>query len=516
MVNYLYFVMDITFIIVLSILLAYNKISQTTLSKSDKAYEILLIWVIVFCLQDAFWGIFALMQNRTLITVSSTLFHLSTVTTTYLWLNFVLTYLDKKISHPEPWRIFGLLIVLFQIVIVSVNLIHPMIFSVSADGIYTTEKLRPLAFWIQESIYIVIAITTLLGALKAKSKNRTTYFIVFCFVAAPVAFGLFQLQFPEAPFHAIGYFIGCVIINLFVISRNREEYIIRQSNTDKLTTVYNRKAYEERISQYPDITLEKDFVLVSMDVNGLKYANDSYGHVAGDEIIRGAALCMKMVFSKYGEIYRIGGDEFAAILHVPTNDLSQLKVDFEKEVLSWSGDLVKHLSISAGYVEASEFPENGITDIIKIADKRMYTNKSVYYSANGRDRRVQQDAFIVLCESYTKILKINLTANTYSIIQMKPSEQNDTQGFGENLSSWLEDFATAEMIHPDSIKEFCHKTSLDYLKNHFAQGNNHFSLYYKRMTDKEYKNSLMEIVLAPEYTHNNQVLFLYVKNIEFS
>ncbi|MFR3283861.1 MAG: diguanylate cyclase domain-containing protein [Clostridium fessum] len=47
---------------------------------------------------------------------------------------------------------------------------------------------------------------------------------------------------------------------------------------------------------------------------GWKRVNDTYGHVAGDELIRAAADCMKNSFNEYGKVYRIGGDEFAVII----------------------------------------------------------------------------------------------------------------------------------------------------------------------------------------------------------
>ena len=58
---------------------------------------------------------------------------------------------------------------------------------------------------------------------------------------------------------------------------------------------------------------------ISIDLNGLKRVNDTYGHVAGDELIRAAADCMKNSFNEYGKIYRIGGDEFAVIITEETS-----------------------------------------------------------------------------------------------------------------------------------------------------------------------------------------------------
>lgn len=62
--------------------------------------------------------------------------------------------------------------------------------------------------------------------------------------------------------------------------------------------------------------LKANFVYVTADLNGLKGANDTLGHAAGNELIRGAADCLRAAFGAFGDIYRIGGDEFAAILYL--------------------------------------------------------------------------------------------------------------------------------------------------------------------------------------------------------
>ena len=78
-----------------------------------------------------------------------------------------------------------------------------------------------------------------------------------------------------------------------------------------MTGLYNRASYDKDIQS---VNPQEYFKLVSMDVNGLKRENDTYGHAAGDEMIMSAADCLKKVIAPYGKCYRIGGDEFTAIL----------------------------------------------------------------------------------------------------------------------------------------------------------------------------------------------------------
>lgn len=84
----------------------------------------------------------------------------------------------------------------------------------------------------------------------------------------------------------------------------KEKYIYT-SNTDELTKCLNRRAYDVDMEK---LDLSSEWAYISLDLNGLKQANDSLGHSAGDELICGVANCMKFAFASYGKIYRIGGD----------------------------------------------------------------------------------------------------------------------------------------------------------------------------------------------------------------
>lgn len=101
----------------------------------------------------------------------------------------------------------------------------------------------------------------------------------------------------------------CMVYMLSRVLKEKyeKEKLIYTSNTDELTKCFNRHAYETAIHS---LDLHKEWIYISMDINGLKHVNDSLGHAAGDELICAAADCMKSCFQNYGNVYRIGGDEF--------------------------------------------------------------------------------------------------------------------------------------------------------------------------------------------------------------
>lgn len=181
-----------------------------------------------------------------------------------------------------------------------------------------------------------------------------------------------------------------VIVTTQIIDeeKRREERLILESTTDKLTHCFNRRAYEKDLKAYPDVPTDEDFVFVSIDVNGLKVVNDTMGHSAGDELLKGAARCMKGCFGRWGKVYRTGGDEFAIILSADSNRLEGIKESFEKTVNGWSGEVVKKISVSCGYVTKKEYPDLTIAEMAKIADQRMYRAKAEHYKKNNCEMRI--------------------------------------------------------------------------------------------------------------------------------
>ena len=163
-----------------------------------------------------------------------------------------------------------------------------------------------------------------------------------------------------------------------------KEKLIYTSNTDALTRCLNRHAYENDMKK---LNLSEEWVYISADLNGLKQANDSYGHMAGDELICAAADCMRDSFHEYGKVYRIGGDEFAVIITENTSQVEELIHGFDSNVANWHGKFVDSMTVSYGWVFSTERNWGSAYEISKAADARMYQSKERYYKESGADRR---------------------------------------------------------------------------------------------------------------------------------
>ncbi len=185
----------------------------------------------------------------------------------------------------------------------------------------------------------------------------------------------------------ISCFAG-ILTYVMIQLRESNALLLRLSTTDTMTGCNNRRAYAEKIMELSSRKLDDDFVYVSADLNGLKQVNDTLGHTAGDELISGAALCLQSGLRPYGNIYRIGGDEFAALIRVKEESLAGVLENVKSIVDGWKGHSVDKVSVSIGYASHREFPDMSVEELGKIADQKMYEAKNEYYQKHDRRRRV--------------------------------------------------------------------------------------------------------------------------------
>lgn len=143
--------------------------------------------------------------------------------------------------------------------------------------------------------------------------------------------------------------------------------------TDMLTGLYNRNAFDTWENENTNFT---ETMIVTFDLNDLKWCNDTLGHALGDKYIADAAAMIQRVFGKIGDCYRIGGDEFCAVIkNAERVDievyLERLK-RLQKEYNAHSKEV--QIQIACGYATFSEVDKN-IENTRSRADVVMYQNK---------------------------------------------------------------------------------------------------------------------------------------------
>ena len=157
-----------------------------------------------------------------------------------------------------------------------------------------------------------------------------------------------------------------------------EEKIVYLSIHDQLTGIYNRRFYELELLK-TDQPSNLPLSLVMADVNGLKAANDKYGHMIGDRLLKTAAEIMKKESRDSDIVCRIGGDEFVIILPNTGNNEAEIFVKRMEEAMKNTECDPIEVSVAFGWA-SKEQPNEKIEDVFKKAEVMMYIKKSLRLS----------------------------------------------------------------------------------------------------------------------------------------
>lgn len=148
------------------------------------------------------------------------------------------------------------------------------------------------------------------------------------------------------------------------------------ANTDQLTQLKSRNAYDVDFRNLAAQRREKGAGVVVLDLNNLKWVNDTLGHQAGDEYIQKAAEAIRSVLEKPEVAYRIGGDEFVLFVPDATEEkLENLKERIQVEFARRKPDVAVELSIAMGCALYEKGRDQSLSDTCRRADKEMYRNK---------------------------------------------------------------------------------------------------------------------------------------------
>ena len=177
--------------------------------------------------------------------------------------------------------------------------------------------------------------------------------------------------------------------------KDRDEQIDQlniESHTDALTGVGNKAAYIKKLEELNRQMKESDpeFAIVMTDLNNLKGINDEYGHRSGDLYIRGSCHMMCEAF-KHSPVFRVGGDEFVAILTGQDYDnrreiVDQLRKDYEDSYNKTGESPWLRYSAAVGMAENSS-GDTTAEFVFKRADEEMYKDKARIKSRHGEKPR---------------------------------------------------------------------------------------------------------------------------------
>ena len=124
-----------------------------------------------------------------------------------------------------------------------------------------------------------------------------------------------------------------------------------------------------------------------------------------------------------------------------------------------------------------------------------------------------KDAVTMLSTIFYRILKIDLGADSYEIIEQGNNDPLRELYQKESISACLKDVAEKGYIHEEDYKEYTEFCSIEHLKKIFLDGSQYVSLQYRRVLEGQYRWVSMEIVRSTEYREDNQQVVMYIRDI---
>lgn len=161
------------------------------------------------------------------------------------------------------------------------------------------------------------------------------------------------------------------------------EQVEEMAYTDELTGLYNRRYCMKQLER--QLSQKNEFSFCMIDLDGLKYANDNYGHASGDRYLKTVADEMLKISRTTDIVCRIGGDEFAILFLNCASDIALKKMkQANLSIESLSEGFLMSISYGVIHIEAGMniSPET----ILKWADKKMYALKNTKKHSRSHGR----------------------------------------------------------------------------------------------------------------------------------
>lgn len=224
---------------------------------------------------------------------------------------------------------------------------------------------------------VVLAYTILLVLTHIRKTGFHDAIAAIMFLLIPVAFVVIDMYVGNLAFEVPAMSLSMIVVNT-MLQAERENTLATnnaiataRAHTDELTGLNNRLAFSEKIDNFDE---NCNVGIVFADLNGLKYANDNFGHKAGDKLICEFSEILLDCFKK-SSIFRISGDEFVVIL----TNVSENELDRQAGLLDMR--IAEHEYQIASYGKAYG-NSSRLSSLIDMAEDNMYEAKKKFHEQN--------------------------------------------------------------------------------------------------------------------------------------
>ena len=343
-------------------------------SVRGRLYKWMLGLTIIMAASDLISGVFrgaTFTGAVQILWFSNMMYLISGVFIGYVWILYSMQVLGGHINKAIKTLI--LVLTLLDCALVISAPLNGWIFTIDSENLYHRGSLVLIHWVILYAFELVPSVVAPFTKAERHEKRAISLFIILPAVASVLQSVFYGVSSTQA-----GLTGGMILLYIMLQNREVNEARVKAalldeiSNTDTLTGLKNRRAYEAKL----ELLRKNEWVgVIFMDLNGLKVTNDTQGHKAGDAMICRFAQLLRGHFL-HEHIFRISGDEFVILCNDRTifeESYSALKTEM--------GD-----SAAAGCAQGQG---KDVNQLVNEAEKMMYADKSAYYIRTGKDRRAR-------------------------------------------------------------------------------------------------------------------------------
>lgn len=305
----------------------------------------------------------------------------------------------KRNNVMKKLRSIMLLTILFDGVLQITGLFGKQIFYIDENNLYHRSNLMVVYVLTLVLIILILMFELYMFSSKTQSTMKATLLVfIFTLNIGVVLRGIFPHN---------NYDFLCMSVSIPFLLIYYSHVTLR---TDPLIHLLNRQVYSRLIEKINYTT-----IVIMIDANNFKQINDTYGHEYGDRALKELAHTICKAYGKYAYCFRLGGDEFCAILkpnafdelvdETPYCDVYSMAEKFMErldELILIQTENGKNSYLKCGasqgygiFYSKTTHPNAEETiplkEVIEIADKRMYHNKSLFREADTEAMEPQED-----------------------------------------------------------------------------------------------------------------------------
>ena len=239
-------------------------------TKTQRNYRYFLLGVLCYYITDMLWGILEACNLTAILYADTVLYFIAMAVAVMLWTRYVVAYLEDEHVFGTILYYAGILFLVFEIIVLAVNVFNPIMFWFDETGAYNAGFARYVTLAIQILLFLLTSIYTLGITSKTEGTVKRRHLTIGLFGIAMMLLIVLQIFFPLLPFYAMGYMLGTCVLHSFVVEDEKEEYrkelenAIERERLQKKELAENREALQEALASAENANKAKTVFLSNM------------------------------------------------------------------------------------------------------------------------------------------------------------------------------------------------------------------------------------------------------------